>query len=65
MIQVERDFGARGTRTGLDWVKRNIGCETKWIEVRMGHVDGMLTIIKPGLLMTWKEEYIPRTKALG
>jgi len=55
-----RDFGARGTKTGLDWVKRNIGCETKWIEVpECGHVDGMLAIIKPGLLMTWKEEYIP------
>ena len=55
-----RSFDARGTQAGLQWVKKNMPDDTKFIEVNeSGHLDGTLALIKPGLLMTWHKKNIP------
>ena len=49
----------RGTKAGLQWLKKNIP-DVKWIEIpAVGHADGKLALIKPGLLMCWNKKYIP------
>ena len=49
----------KGTEKGLDWFK-NVLSDKKWIEVPAGgHVDGKLALLREGLLLTWREEYIP------
>lgn len=56
----ERSFDARGTYSGLDWVKRNLPEDTRFIEVKEpGHIDGTIALIKPGLLLTWDKTKIP------
>lgn len=46
--------GARGTEAGLEWVKRQIGPEYRFHAVkRIGHLDGKIALIKPGLLLSW------------
>lgn len=56
----DRSFDARGTYAGLEWVKRNMPEDTRFIEVpETGHVDGTIALIKPGLLMTWHKKNIP------
>ena len=49
--------GGRGTEAALQWIKRNIGEQYRFHPVRrIGHLDGKIALIKPGLLMSW----IPR-----
>ena len=56
----DRSYDARGTRAGLEWVKRNLPSDTKYIQVNeKGHLDGTMAIIKPGLLLTWDKNIIP------
>ncbi len=46
--------GARGTEAGLEWVKRQIGEGFRFHAVkRIGHLDGKIALIKPGLLLSW------------
>ena len=55
----DRSFDARGTRAGLEWVKRNLPEDTKYVQVNeKGHLDGTLALIKPGLLLTWNKDSI-------
>ena len=50
----------RGTKAGLDWVKRNIGRDVKWVEIpTVGHADGRLALLKPGVLMCYHKKHIP------
>jgi N-dimethylarginine dimethylaminohydrolase len=50
----------RGTKAGLEWIKRNIGYDVKWIEIpRTGHIDGKIALLKPGLLLCWDSAAIP------
>jgi len=50
----------RGTKQGLDWIKRNIGSDVKWVSIpKAGHADGKIALIKPGLLMCYDEKAIP------
>jgi len=50
----------RGTKAGLDWIKRNINYNVKWAEIpRSGHADGKIALIKPGLLLCWDSSAIP------
>lgn len=56
----DRSFDARGTQAGLEWVRRNLPENTRMIELpEMGHADGNIALIKPGLLLTWHKENIP------
>ena len=49
----------KGTEYGLSWFKKQLP-EFTFNEVSVGgHVDGKLALIKPGLLITWKKEWIP------
>lgn len=51
----------RGTNAGLEWIKRNIGYDVKWIEIpKAGHADGKIALIKPGLLLCYDETAIPK-----
>lgn len=50
----------KGTKAGIEWVKRNIGYDVDWIEFkRSGHADGGICLIKPGLLMVKDVSLIP------
>lgn len=50
----------RGTWTGLEWIKRNIGYDITWMEMkRSGHADGRIALVKPGVLMARYPEFIP------
>lgn len=50
---------AKGTARGLAWCK-SILKDYKWIEIPAGgHADGKLALLRPGLLMTWREDFIP------
>jgi len=49
----------KGTEQGLEWYKQQLP-EFRFNEVPVGgHVDGKIALIKPGLLVTWKKEWIP------
>lgn len=56
------DEHGRGTNTGLEWIKRNIGHENiNWVEIPLsGHADGKLALIKPGLLLCRDPSEIPK-----
>jgi glycine amidinotransferase/scyllo-inosamine-4-phosphate amidinotransferase 1 len=50
----------KGTERGLEWMK-SILTDYKFIEVPVGgHIDGKLALLRPGLLMTWREDFIPK-----
>ena len=60
----------KGTQRGLEWMKSillhykfldvHYSDRYKYIEVPAGgHIDGKLALLRPGLLMTWREEFIP------
>jgi hypothetical protein len=49
----------KGTEKGLKWMKSKFP-DKKWIEISAGgHADGKLALLREGLLLTWREEYIP------
>jgi len=49
----------KGTEKGLEWMK-SLLTEYKFIEVSAGgHIDGKIALLRPGLLMTWREKFIP------
>ena len=49
----------KGTEQGLHWYKQQLP-EFKFNEVSVGgHVDGKIALLKPGLLMTWKKDWLP------
>ena len=49
----------KGTERGLEWMK-SILTDYRFIEVPAGgHIDGKLALLSPGLLMTWREDFIP------
>ncbi len=49
----------KGTEKGLEWMKAQLP-EYRFIEVPAGgHIDGKLALLRPGLLMTWREDFIP------
>ena len=49
----------KGTERGLEWMK-SILTDYRFIEVPAGgHIDGKLALLRPGLLMTWREDFIP------
>jgi len=57
----DTDAWGRGTKAGIDWIKRNMPQDVKWIEIpATGHADGKLALIKPGLLMCWHRKHIPK-----
>lgn len=58
---VERDeTNGIGTQAGLDWIATRLGTYN-FIEVPTGgHVNSKLTLLKPGLLMTHNEKFIPK-----
>lgn len=62
-VPAHKDAAGRGTQMGLDWVKRNAPSELRFHEVnRVGHLDGKIAFLKPGLLMTWlKKEALPES----
>lgn len=57
-FSLTRQFG-RGTKAGLDWVKKNVKAKN-WAGIwESGHADGKVALIKPGLLMCWMPEKVP------
>lgn len=49
----------KGTEKGLEWMK-SVLTEYNFIEVPAGgHIDGKVALLRPGLLMTWREKFIP------
>ncbi len=49
----------RGTKAGLEWLKRNIP-NVEWAEIpAAGHADGKLALITPGLLLVKDPHFIP------
>lgn len=51
----------RGTKAGLQWIKDMLPKHLKWIEIpAVGHADGKLALLRPGLLMCWDEKHIPQ-----
>jgi glycine amidinotransferase len=49
----------KGTELGLNWFKTMLH-DYRFVEVPAGgHIDGKLAILRPGLLMTWREDFIP------
>ena len=57
------DERAKGTRAGLDWVKRQFGDEFRFHQVdQIGHLDGKIAFVKPGVLMSWLQpEKLPES----
>jgi glycine amidinotransferase len=55
------DERGKGTQLGLDWVKREFP-EFKFIQFdNIGHIDGKIAFLRPGLLMSWiKKEDLPK-----
>lgn len=50
---------ATSTTRGMEWFKRNLP-EFEFIEVQhYGHIDGKISIIRPGLLVTWDKRFVP------
>ena len=50
----------KGTSAGLDWLKKELGQEFRFNQIHTGgHADGKVALLKPGVLMTWKKEWIP------
>ena len=50
----------KGTERGLEWMK-SLLTDYHFIEVPAGgHIDGKLALLRPGLLMTWREDFIPK-----
>ena len=48
------------TNNGLEWYKREFP-KHEFIEMQAyGHVDGKIAILRPGLVLTWKKEYVPK-----
>lgn len=45
--------GAKGTSGGLEWIKRQLGDVRFHAVKRIGHLDGKIALIKPGLLISW------------
>ena len=55
-----KDNYGKGTRAGIDWVKRNIGYDVEWSEINISrHADGLVALIKPGVLMTYDKDWVP------
>ena len=55
------DNYGKGTRAGLDWVKKNIGYDIEWSEIPISrHADGLIALIKPGVVMTYDPSWIPK-----
>jgi N-dimethylarginine dimethylaminohydrolase len=51
----------KGTKAGLDWVKRNIDRDVHWVEIpAVGHADGKLALLKPGVVMCYNKKHIPK-----
>lgn len=49
----------KGTERGLQWMK-SILTDYRFIEVPAGgHIDGKIALLRPGLLMTWRESFVP------
>ena len=49
----------KGTEKGLNWLKSKFP-EKQWVEIPAGgHADGKLALLREGLLLTWREDYIP------
>lgn len=52
-------ISGKGTERGLEWMK-SVLTDYKFIEVPAGgHIDGKLALLKPGLLLTWRKDFIP------
>tara|TARA_A100001037_G_scaffold303695_1_gene338375 strand:- start:2301 stop:3290 length:990 start_codon:yes stop_codon:yes gene_type:complete len=50
----------KGTEKGLKWLKEKFS-NKKWVEIPAGgHADGKLALLREGLLLTWREDYIPK-----
>lgn len=50
----------KGTEKGLEWMKSLLS-EFCFVELSAGgHIDGKLALLRPGLLMTWREDFIPK-----
>tara|TARA_B100001029_G_C15064017_1_gene461719 strand:- start:5374 stop:6366 length:993 start_codon:yes stop_codon:yes gene_type:complete len=50
----------KGTEKGLNWLKTKFS-DKKWVEIPAGgHADGKLALLREGLLLTWREDYIPK-----
>jgi len=48
--------GGRGTKAGLEWVKRQFP-EFEFHPFNMtGHIDGKIALLKPGLVLSWVEK---------
>jgi N-dimethylarginine dimethylaminohydrolase len=61
-LPANRMEGGRGTEAALRWIKQQLGDQFRFHEVqRIGHLDGKIALIKPGLLMSWipREELPP------
>lgn len=55
-----RDWSGKGTIAGLKWFKRHFH-ESKFIEAPCtGHIDGKICLVKPGLLVTWNKDFVPK-----
>ena len=49
----------KGTEVGLQFMKEMLP-EFEFIELPAGgHIDGKLALLRPGLLLTWRKEFIP------
>ena len=52
-------INGKGTEIGLEWMK-SILTDYNFVEVKAGgHIDGKIALLRPGLLMTWRENFIP------
>lgn len=50
----------KGTYSGLNWMKRTLPEGVKYIEIpAVGHADGKLALLKPGLMLCWDPKHIP------
>ena len=48
------------TNNGLEWYKREFP-KHEFVQMQAyGHVDGKIAILRPGLVLTWKKEYVPK-----
>ena len=52
-------ISGKGTEVGLQFMKDMLP-EFKFVELPVGgHIDGKLALLRPGLLLTWRKEFIP------
>ena len=59
-LDINEHSKIRITENGLEWWKREFS-EHEFLPLHAyGHVDGKFAILRPGLVITWHEKYVPQ-----